>query len=537
MNTDFPITCTHPLIADPLVNRTYDDILAMDDVGFVNYVRSMRAAFLKCWDEQGIAPTNGWSVERINNDFAQLSGFDVQRFWDTDELSGRRVIWNTSAGQVGSAINAWNIANMYKTRINYTLKDNGKSIYDFFSKPELFDRYIPYARRHFLRDSFFMRALTVLTGDALPHRVEVIPENGLEYLRRFATEERAYGTHGVLLQAYPAVKGYVSTSYNDRLRERAPLELSHAELTLALSEGLLPAPACRLLSADELSSPDYLYHVRLYARGERIFPDLFRSFRVSMCQYAVNFPPLTAKLLYETFLAHVTTPEVRVWDPSAGWGGRMLGALSYNRQCADGSVQRMEYIGTDPNPVFYKHGTSMYATVRDYYNAIRSSESLFSTTHDANVLQMGSEDFQHTPEFRDRRGMFDLVFTSPPYWQKEAYSDDPNQSYKKFAGYEAWRDGFLTETLRTAWDALAPDRYLLWNIADVKFGNTLMPLEQDSIAIAKSLGFEYKETILMALASMPGANRVTGDTATTKNYVKVDGKIMKHEPIHVFWKP
>jgi len=63
-------------------------------------------------------------------------------------------------------------------------------------------------------------------------------------------------------------------------------------------------------------------------------------------------------------------------------------------------------------------------------------------------------------------------------------------------------------------------------------------LEQDSIRIAEELGFVYKETVLMALMNMPGANRVTEDgEATAKNYLKLDnGKLMKYEPVHVFWK-
>jgi hypothetical protein len=63
-------------------------------------------------------------------------------------------------------------------------------------------------------------------------------------------------------------------------------------------------------------------------------------------------------------------------------------------------------------------------------------------------------------------------------------------------------------------------------------------LEQDSKQIAQEIGYVYKETILMALMNMPGANRVTEDgEATAKNYLKMNGKIMKYEPVHVFWKP
>lgn len=534
----FPISSTHPLIQDPHVNRTFDDILAMDDATFTEYIRDMRAAFLRCWDEEGFAPTNGWSRERIDADFAQLSGYDLSGFWRTDELTGKRVIWNTSTGQVGSAVNGWNIAQMYKTRINYNLHDIGRSIYDYFSKPELFERYLPYARRHFLRDSFFSFALTVLKGDALPHRPELRPATALDYLRAFAVEERPYHKHEVLLLARSREKEYVSTGFNEHTRERRPFVLSYTDLTTALAEGLLPPITLRNV-ATEQQTDAYEYHIRLYQKGQRLFPELFRSFRISMCQYAVNFPPLTARLLYETFLSHVPATNVRVWDPSAGWSGRLVGALSYNRTTPTGEFQHLEYVGTDPNPVFYKDGTSVYHTIRDHYNDIRGSASLFGETHDAQVLQLGSELFHTTDIYAKWKGRTDLVFTSPPYFNREAYSDDPNQSYKKFNSYDLWRDEFLQRTLQTAWELLAPQRYLLWNIADLKIGKSFLPLEQDSVRIATALGFEYKETILMALNRMPGANRLSedGDAATAKNSCKVDGKLLKYEPVHVFWKP
>ena len=101
-----------------------------------------------------------------------------------------------------------------------------------------------------------------------------------------------------------------------------------------------------------------------------------------------------------------------------------------------------------------------------------------------------------------------------------------------------WRDKFLRVTLQHTFDWLNHERYLLWNIADLKVGKKFLPLEQDSKQIAQEIGYVYKETILMALMNMPGANRVTKDgEATAKNYLKMNGKIMKYEPVHVFWKP
>ena len=48
-----PIARLHPLIEDHRINRTFDEILALTDDGFVAYVREMRAALLAYWDDEG----------------------------------------------------------------------------------------------------------------------------------------------------------------------------------------------------------------------------------------------------------------------------------------------------------------------------------------------------------------------------------------------------------------------------------------------------------------------------------------------------
>ena len=50
-----------------------------------------------------------------------------------------------------------------------------------------------------------------------------------------------------------------------------------------------------------------------------------------------NYPPMRAKAIYERFCPKGGT----IYDYSAGFGGRMLGALS--------SKYNFTYVGTDPN--------------------------------------------------------------------------------------------------------------------------------------------------------------------------------------------
>ena len=112
------------------------------------------------------------------------------------------------------------------------------------------------------------------------------------------------------------------------------------------------------------------------------------------------------------------------------------------------------------------------------------------------------------------------------------YSDDDAQSFKSYPLYHDWRDNFLRPTLENAYNSLKSDRYLLWNIADIKLsGNNFQPLEQDSIDIIESLGGEYKGKLKMLMASMIGV-----DQSNVKNKVDVDGVTLKYEPIFIFHK-
>ncbi len=49
---------------------------------------------------------------------------------------------------------------------------------------------------------------------------------------------------------------------------------------------------------------------------------------------------------------------------------------------------------------------------------------------------------------------------------------------------------------------------------------------------------KYKYTLKMALEPMPGQNRLDENgIPKCKNYCKVNGKMLKYEPVFVFYKP
>ena len=253
-------------------------------------------------------------------------------------------------------------------------------------------------------------------------------------------------------------------------------------------------------------------------------------FRLSCGQPAVNFPALTAKYLYETYTSHVDEP-ITIYDSSSGWGGRIIGAMSMRKKA--------HYVGTDPNP----DTSGRYQAVADFYNnnCVDNESETFqkffevekkSNTYD--VFTDGSELIGNNPKFQSYKGTFDIVFTSPPYFNREQYSQDENQSFKAYSEYEDWRDNFLRPTLTTAYTYLKNDRYILWNIADIKIGDSLYyPLEQDSIDIISELGGEYKGKLKMLMTRMVGLDP---SKSGIKNAVIHNKKAYKFEPIFVFHK-
>ena len=240
---------------------------------------------------------------------------------------------------------------------------------------------------------------------------------------------------------------------------------------------------------------------------------------------------MTARYLYERYTDHIKQDEpLNIYDPSSGWGGRILGAMS--------SLKRIHYIGTDPNTDNHidELGITRYEYVADFFNnQVLETNSFWEEERNTHhIFQEGSEHIGDHPDFQQYKGKLDMVFTSPPYFDREQYSEDEGQSFKAYPQYEDWKDNFLKPTLTNAYESLRNDRYLLWNIADIKIGkDKYHHLEQDSIDIVESLGGQYKGKLKMLMTRMIGLDP---SSSGIKNSVKLGGEYYKYEPIFVFHK-
>jgi hypothetical protein len=512
------------------MNVCFEDLLEMDETRFRQWVGEMRNALAHSWDTYGCPPRTGKSVSDIIENWNKLETYPVYEFEFDDELSDvpKDVIINKSRG--GSEVDQF-FENMFRTRINYTDKDTGYSIYDLVADPNRFEQVYKGSLRHFRRDSFYNYALSTIKNNAKYSIVSV--DSGEKWIDAFFTQPEIFKGRDFLLEQVKFRDG-TNTGYF-QLEQSDILQLTKDQVQKYKDCGWLQYRHHSTFDIENMPD-DRIYSIRLYEKGKKLFPACFKAFRIGYIQPAVNFPPMTAKYLYERFTEHVKSKEtLYIYDPSAGWGGRILGAMSMRDD------RRAHYLGTDPNPDnYFSDGTSKYSMVADFYNQRTTrSNTFFSDTNEYTVYQLGSEEVHKNEDVQKYEGKIDLIFTSPPYFNREAYSEDENQSYKKYGStYESWRDGFLRPTLETCAKWLAPGRYLLWNIADILIKGEYLPLEEDSRKILEEMGLEYKYKLKMALEGMPGQNRVDENgIPLCKNYCKVNGKHLKYEPIYVFWKP
>lgn len=518
------------------VNVCFDDLLEMNEAKFREWVIAYRKTIVDIWDNKGNPPRIGKVEEDIIEEWNKLAEFPVKTFEFDDELDtvGKDVILNKA--RLGSEADQW-FPTMMKTRINYNEKDDGFSIYELFAEDRFLERMVKGSMRHFRRDSLYMHALSCMKNNVKPARVSV--PDALTWINAFQTNKEIFKGYDFMLEQVKVRVGNNSGYF--QLNQSDILNLNKEQVQDLKTQGVLQYRHYSTFDVENMPD-DRVYTIRLYKKGEKVFPKGFAAFRIGYIQVAHNYPPMTAKYLYERFTEHAKTQKdpLVIYDPSSGWGGRILGAMSVRDD------RRIHYVGVDPNTDLYYtdedgNERSRYADVADFYNTkTYRGNPFFSETNTYEIFRAGSEEVSKNKDFKKYKGKIDMIFTSPPYFNREAYSQDETQSYKKYgSSYESWRDGFLKPTLKTCAEYLKPDRYMLWNIADIQIGGNYLPLEEDSKKFLEEFGLVYRYKIKMAMESMPGQNRLDEETGMPmcKNFCKVNGDFLKYEPVYVFYKP
>ena len=527
-------------------NITYDDLLKMNDSDFTEWAKNLRKEVAYQWDTTDTPPVIGKNEDGIINSFKKLSknSCDFLQEDYTNDLESLGIIQNFNKD--ASACNQF-FPTMLKTKISIGKSaDGGLSIYDHFSLPELEDKFVRVMKRAVKRDSMYSYSRSIVNKkDENPFWDG---ESAYDFVKK-VKDENLFSDKWKDIRIWIArVKDLNLDNYgttNEEYKGFGNLYMSADEVKELKDNGYLTDEM--LSNIDEIVDSETLksgkenkfyYLIRWYDKTTPIFPKILQIFRLSCGQPAVNFPALTARMLYEKYTEHINDQEsVTVYDPSSGWGGRILGAMCSNK--------KIHYVGTDPNTdnIIDDMNTSRYEYLANFYNDNCKNDysttalNFFQPVETPNTFEVfadGSELIGNNPKFQKYKGKLDFVFTSPPYFNREQYSEDDSQSFKAYSEYDDWRDNFLRPTLTTAYEYLQRDRYILWNIASIKIGtDTYYDLEGDSRKILEELGCEYKGKLKMLMTRMVGLDP---SKSGILNSVKHQNKAYKYEPIFVFYK-
>lgn len=188
-------------------------------------------------------------------------------------------------------------------------------------------------------------------------------------------------------------------------------------------------------------------------------------------QGCANFRPGFAAYLYRRYLPGGGV----VLDPSTGYGGRLVGWIA--------SKIGGRYVGVDPS-VKTHEGNSKLA------NALAPKGS----------VALINQPFEDVNFEREKLvGAVDFAFTSPPYFAKELYADEPTQSFARYDAIDRWRTGFLQKMLLGVHRCLKRGSFALVNIADVTVQGERYSLTTMTVEDAKAIGFKHIDTLDFAM--------------------------------------
>ena len=195
-----------------------------------------------------------------------------------------------------------------------------------------------------------------------------------------------------------------------------------------------------------------------------------------------NFPCSIARTLYDYYLLPDKTNK-RVLDFSSGFGGRLVGFWASNT-CT-------EYVGIDPNP----------RLIEPYKKLVRYLKKNNPRNKSIRLFHNCAERFNY-----DKVGMFDIIFTSPPYFNLEIYGKEKTQSCNKYNTIDVWMKEFLFKSLKKSVAVLKKNGVLCINIKNNKqwMRKNIDICKSMKEYIINELGLVYMDKLILPVMKRPG---------------------------------
>jgi len=223
---------------------------------------------------------------------------------------------------------------------------------------------------------------------------------------------------------------------------------------------------CRIKcnTKDNISPYEYWNEnkTRLLNSSEKIAENKIEYIRTKIYEenpYCTTFKISAALIILKLFNA-------KKWlDISAGWGDRLLSAIGHGVDL---------YCGVDPNPCLHP-----------YYQKIIDKLVQENEKHKYILIKDGFE----TANLPDKK--FDLVFSSPPFFDVEEYSGEEKDSFEKYKKGEDWYNKFLFPSIKKAYTHLEENGHMVLYIGEGKTYKYTNQMLTDVNKFMKYLGKIY----------------------------------------------
>ena len=433
----------HPFVKDTSFNLSYHSINKMDYHQFRKFIIIIRKSLLDVWKTKGIPPYIGKNHQQIIEDLKNLHLKDTSKLLKkSNNINYEFIIKNT--GNVGRTCNQF-----FPSIHNVVVKNF--STWDLLSKEEFELRWLNLMVRNLKQDGLYEFSNQIEKKDDV-----------LKFNNDF----------GIVIR---------------KTNSKNNLTFSKNELISLHNQGIIRDYHIKNVESEFEFCDNF--EIRLYDKKRTIFKTIILIIKISFSYTPVNFEPQISKLIYEHFLPK--NKKSIVYDPCSGFGGRLLGSLLSHRD--------IHYIGTDINTSLFEPENS-YNILGDFVkNHIKEDISF-------HIDKISSDEMDKSVELKKNKGKVDMIFTSPPYFSKERYSDDDEQSYKKYPYYKNWVNKYLHNTFKIGYDSLKKGGICLVNISDVTINKHFLPLELDTISTLENIGFKYQYQIGMVMSKFVGIN-------------------------------
>ncbi|MBD3261454.1 MAG: hypothetical protein GF334_07200 [Candidatus Altiarchaeales archaeon] len=200
-----------------------------------------------------------------------------------------------------------------------------------------------------------------------------------------------------------------------------------------------------------------------------------------------NFKPTVARYLYGKY-----NVNGRVLDYSAGYGSRMLGAMSLG----------LDYVCYDP--------------------CIETSKNLnvfgkFLKDNIGGEYTVRCQGFERSVEYKE---YFGVAFSCPPYFDYEEYSNDPEQSIKAHPNYVDWVENYWKRTVYNCSEAIIEGGFFAVCLSPQQ----CLPLIHSTIEACREIGLNFVEEIRVPF------KHIYSDDKYEVIYVFVKGEPLEAKP-------